>query len=170
MEDQTVTAPGHGSAKTASRASTGGCAALMHGRSSAKACTGPAAGGGAETRKRGGDKARSNTSGSIERALTSRLSVSLISCSSIETPPRVDRQPDDVAGGERELAPRQGEIGALAPGPQILQPDFRPALASPIVVTTARSAWRCASDPPTSRREAAARAQVVGADIGESRA
>ena len=167
-ERQIATAPGHGSAKIASRCRIGGSSAVNVGRSSTTRMHRP------DRRRRIGRRAGAaaraagrTRPGSIDCARTARPSVSVMPRNLEHVPPAANRETDHVAGGERERARRQRELGALAAGPQILQPDVGAPLGRGVArhhreIGVARA--RGAADEPARGDGGAA---IVGAGVGE---
>ena len=154
----TASVPGQGSANTASRASTGGCSDGSVGRSSTCACTGPMAGGAAGARRRGGASA-SVEHFRIDRERAHGAAFGVADFLDFDQPPpSVDGQPDHVAERQRKPTRRQREFGALAAGPQILQPDFRAPLGFAVFghhrEVGMRGARRAADQAARARRRA----------------
>ena len=123
-ERQTATAPGHGSAATASH-----CNTVPSPRAAAKSSTTaagrPATGGGRLPVGAGGAPGVANTEGSTARVETRRVEPSR---DTMEPRPGLGRHGQDVARLDRDPARRERERGALAPGPEILKPRIRQAL------------------------------------------
>ena len=110
--------------KDRSRVRIGGSSDVSVGRSSTSACAGPT---GERQRRRPLPRRRQRHIEHVgidrSRLDRARCSVSMISpiSSRRRRPPTVSA--DHVAGRERKPARRQRELGALASGPEILQPD-----------------------------------------------